>query len=243
MSQLAAASDPTVAAAAAAKAPLEIQAAAAASLLLEGCAPEDVGAAAGLANPDGVNGTWAPRQLAQLADLITSKLNDAAATAAAAAAAAAATSGASSAAVQKTSDDAWNDDDGGDDDDEDAAPGWWDPEALARLLCALTKRGKADAFMPPVDQATLVHALVSEMRWLHSNAGDLLWCLHSAQEAQEGDAGASSSDVSGGSTMERVEECAEVALELARKRAIRGGGCGWTRADAAGLLPRWGCTN
>jgi hypothetical protein len=41
----------------------------------------------------------------------------------------------------------------------------------------------------------------------------------------------------GPTTMERVEDTAEIALELARPRAMRGGGCGWTRAAAAELLP------
>ena len=227
-------------AAAAAAAPLAIQAAAAASLLRDGVAPEDIGHAAGLANPDD-GGGWAPRQLAHLADMVTSTLNDAAVAAATAAAAAAPP-------------DAWNDD------DDVSPPGWWDPESLARLLCALTAAGAGGgrhaghlvgAFMPPADQATLAHVLVTELRWTHGNAGDLLWCVHTAQEAS----GASASASAGGgggrgrgtgiggvmtsardeggldpgpTTMARVEECAEVVLELARaRRAIRGGGCGW----------------
>ena len=42
-------------------APLRVQAAAAASLLAEGVLPEDVGTAAGLANPAGGEYTWRAR--------------------------------------------------------------------------------------------------------------------------------------------------------------------------------------
>ena len=49
-------------------APLRVQAAAAASLLADGILPEDVGAAAGLANPGG--GEYTPRVLADFADAI-----------------------------------------------------------------------------------------------------------------------------------------------------------------------------
>jgi|AntAceMinimDraft_1070359.scaffolds.fasta_scaffold14560_1 hypothetical protein len=208
--------------------PLSAQAAAAVSLLLNGTEPEEVGAAAGLANPEG--GGWAPRQLAQLADHITSKLNEAAGLAGRGRVLAAAAAG--------TGDDEFNDGEEGDE------PGWWDPEALARLLCALNTAGsadrtrKADAFIPPADQAALVNTLVSELRWSHGNAADLLWCVHAAQEESAAASDGGGGEGGGPTTMGRVEESAEVALELARPRALRGGGCGWRRADAAALLPR-----
>ena len=195
-------------------APLAVQAAAAASFLAEGVPPEDIGAAAGLANPDG--GGWDPRQLAHLADLVVSRLNDAAAAAA-------------------TSPDAAFDED----DPADDAPGWWDPESLGALLCSLhrsdaSRAGRSrGAFLDAADQATLAHVLVSDLAWRPRDAGDLLWCVHTAQEG-----GDDTSRPDTLITMERVEEAAEIALELARPRAIRGGGCGWTRDDASALLPR-----
>ena len=51
-------------------APLDVQSSAAASLLLEGAAPEDVGAAAGLLQPGG----WSPVRLAALCDGVVAKM-------------------------------------------------------------------------------------------------------------------------------------------------------------------------
>ena len=103
-------------------APLRVQAAAAASLLAEGVLPEDVGAAAGMANPAG--GEYTPGVLADLADAIRR--------AAVSAAGALELDGASDA----TADAAWAEgDESIDYRDSENAP-WWDPEALATLLCA-----------------------------------------------------------------------------------------------------------
>ena len=103
-------------------APLRVQAAAAASLLAEGVLPEDVGTAAEQANPAG--GEYTTHVLADLADAIRR--------AAVSAAGALDRDGASNA----TADAAWAEgDETVDYLDSENAP-WWDPEALAALLCA-----------------------------------------------------------------------------------------------------------
>ena len=103
----------------AATAPLDIKASAAASLLRDGVPGEDVGAAAGLANPDG--GAWEPVSLASLTDAVVRKLQAAAA--------------ADARDAGPSADDAWNEDGGDDESVDDGA--WWDPEALAALICGL----------------------------------------------------------------------------------------------------------
>ena len=220
---------PTMSGSSRAAASVQTQAAAAAQMLMEGVDPAEVGRAAGLvvnavSSTGDTNGrtqepsgfVWSPRQLAHLVDAVTSKLNE---------------SMAAAASPNEPNVDA-------SDDNAEAPGGWWDPEALARLLCALRAStsvrvvgGAEDrSFMTPADQATLAHALATECRWTFEHAGDLLWCVHSAQEDGDRSVGCTS--------MARVEECAEVVIELARARAMRNGGCGWTRTDAAALLPR-----
>jgi hypothetical protein len=153
---------------------------------------EDIGAAAGLANPEG---GWAPRNLAQLADAITTKLNDAAAAAAAATAAAAAAQrrrrgnfddvyddavvGAGAAGAEEEEQEEVEEEkevqeeveeEEEEEEEEEVEDSWWDPEALARLLCALSSHRGPDAapratFMPARDQATLAHTLVTDLNW------------------------------------------------------------------------------
>ena len=122
-------------------APLRVQAAAAASLLAEGVLPEDVGAAAGLANPAG--GEYTPGVLADLADAIRR--------AAVSAAGALDRDGASDA----TADAAWAEgDEIVDYLDSENAP-WWDPEALAALLCATRVADGAPGALRASDQAVM----------------------------------------------------------------------------------------
>jgi len=212
--------------------PLRVQAAAAASLLLDGHPPEDIGKAAAMANPEA--GEWAPRQMATLLDAMMRILSDET----------------PSAGDGIIADDARDDDDagggivgiGGGDGDQSGC-GWWDPEALARVLVAMCgddargarttrisrdRDGGGGEPLPPRDVATLAHVLVVDMAWSPASAGDLLWCLHAAQATTSGP----------GVAPERVEDAADVILELSRARAIRGGGCGWSKEDATALLPR-----
>lgn len=199
----------------AASAPLEIKASAAASLLRDGVPGEDVGAAAGLANPDGE--AWDPVSLARLADAVVRKLQAAAA--------------ADARDAGPSADDAWNEDGGEDESGDDG--GWWDPESLAALLCALAgshrgSRARLGGDVDPKDQATLAHSLVRTHEWEHATVGDLLWCIHAC----------TSGDSSPLTSMERVEEAAEVVLELARpRRPGPGCGLGWSMDEASSLLP------
>ena len=199
----------------AATAPLDIKASAAASLLRDGVLGEDVGAAAGLANPDG--GAWDPVSLASLTDAVVRKLQAAAA--------------ADARDAGPSADDAWNEDGGDDESVDDGA--WWDPEALAALICGLASshrgpRAPVGGDIDPRDQATLAHHLVETHEWTHRTVGDLLWCIH----ACTADSHAPST------SMERVEEAAEVVLELARPKKLGAGcGLGWSVDDAASLLP------
>ena len=199
----------------AASAPLEIKASAAASLLRDGVPGEDVGAAAGLANPDGE--AWDPVSLARLADAVVRKLQAAAA--------------ADARDAGPSADDAWNEDGGEDESGDDG--GWWDPESLAALLCALAgshrgSRARLGGDIDPKDQATLAHSLVRTHEWEHATVGDLLWCIHAC----------TSGDSSPLTSMERVEEAAEVVLELARpRRPGPGCGLGWSMDEASSLLP------
>ena len=199
----------------AASAPLEIKASAAASLLRDGVPGEDVGAAAGLANPDGE--AWDPVSLARLADAVVRKLQAAAA--------------ADARDAGPSADDAWNEVGGEDESGDDG--GWWDPESLAALLCALAgshrgSRARLGGDIDPKDQATLAHSLVRTHEWEHATVGDLLWCIHAC----------TSGDSSPLTSMERVEEAAEVVLELARpRRPGPGCGLGWSMDEASSLLP------
>ena len=200
----------------AASAPLDIKASAAASLLRDGVPGEDVGAAAGLANPNGE--AWDPVSLARLADAVVRKLRAAAA--------------ADARDAGPSADDAWNEDGGEDESGDDG--GWWDPESLAALLCALagSHRGSrarlGGDIIEPKDQATLAHSLVRTHEWEHANVGDLLWCIHAC----------TSGDSSPLTSMDRVEEAAEVVLELARpRRPGPGCGLGWSVDEASSLLP------
>ena len=179
-------------------APLRVQAAAAASLLADCVLPEDVGAAAGLANPAG--GEYTPGVLADLADAIRR--------AAVSAAGALELDGASDA----TADAAWAEgDESIDYRDSENAP-WWDPEALATLLCATRVADGAPALRAS-DQAVMARRFVESHGWSTKDVGDLLWCIHTAQHT---DTTAHASR--GGSrhvvTMARVEELADLALCL-----------------------------
>ncbi len=200
----------------AASAPLDIKASAAASLLRDGVPGEDVGAAAGLANPNGE--AWDPVSLARLADAVVRKLQAAAA--------------ADARDAGPSADDAWNEDGGEDESGDDG--GWWDPESLAALLCALAGSHRSSRarlggdIIEPKDQATLAHSLVRTHEWEHANVGDLLWCIHAC----------TSGDSSPYTSMDRVEEAAEVVLELARpRRPGPGCGLGWSVDEASLLLP------
>ena len=148
-------------------APLRVQAAAAASLLADGVLPEDVGAAAGLANPAG--GEYTPGVLADLADAIRR--------AAVSAAGALELDGASDA----TADAAWAEgDESVDYRDSENAP-WWDPEALATLLCATHVADGAPGALRASDQAVMARRFVESHGWSTKDVGDLLWCIHTAQ--------------------------------------------------------------
>ena len=200
----------------AASAPLDIKASAAASLLRDGVPGEDVGAAAGLANPNGE--AWDPVSLARLADAVVRKLRAAAA--------------ADARDAGPSADDAWNEDGGEDESGDDG--GWWDPESLAALLCALAGSHRSSRarlggdIIDPKDQATLAHSLVRTHEWEHANVGDLLWCIHAC----------TSGDSSPFTSVDRVEEAAEVVLELARpRRPGPGCGLGWSVDEASLLLP------
>lgn len=182
-------------------APLRVQAAAAASLLAEGVLPEDVGAAAGLANPAG--GEYTPGVLADLADAIRR--------AAVSAAGALDRDGASDA----TADAAWAEgDEIVDYLDSENAP-WWDPEALAALLCATRVADGAPGALRASDQAVMARRLADKHGWSPRDVGDLVWCIHTAQHtdtsASRGHATLSRGHVV---TMARVEELADLALDL-----------------------------
>ncbi len=216
-------------------APLRVQAAAAASLLADGVLPEDVGAAAGLANPAG--GEYTPGVLADLADAIRR--------AAVSAAGALELDGASDA----TADAAWAEgDESIDYRDSENAP-WWDPEALATLLCATHVADGAPGALRASDQAVMARRFVESHGWSTKDVGDLLWCIHTAQHT---DTTAHASR--GGSrhvvTMARVEELADLALCLSgdggdfddepSKNAFSDASAkhSWSRAEAGALFPR-----
>ena len=216
-------------------APLRVQAAAAASLLADGVLPEDVGAAAGLANPAG--GEYTPGVLADLADAIRR--------AAVSAAGALELDGASDA----TADAAWAEgDESIDYRDSENAP-WWDPEALATLLCATHVADGAPGALRASDQVVMARRFVESHGWSTKDVGDLLWCIHTAQHT---DTTAHASR--GGSrhvvTMARVEELADLALCLSgdggdfddepSKNAFSDASAkhSWSRAEAGALFPR-----
>ena len=228
-------------------APLRVQAAAAASLLAEGVLPEDVGAAAGLANPAG--GEYTPGVLADLADAIRR--------AAVSAAGALELDGASDA----TADAAWAEgDESVDYRDSENAP-WWDPEALATLLCATHVADGAPGALRASDQAVMARRFVESHGWSTKDVGDLLWCIHTAQHT---DTTAHASRGGSGHvvTMARVEELADLALCLSgdggdlddepsasARRATRAiaeaaffnaasANTSWSRAEAGALFPR-----
>ena len=222
-------------------APLRVQAAAAVSLLAEGVLPEDVGAAAGLANPAG--GDYTPGVLADLADAIRR--------AAVSAAAALDRDGASGFGA----DAAWADgDETVDYRDSDNAP-WWDPEALAALLCATRVADGVAGALGASDQAVLARGLADTHGWSTRDVGDLMWCIHTAQHADARSVSSHSDALSRGHlvTMARVEQVADLALELcgdggvaaraarrpsAPSSAAEATTDGWSRAEASALFPR-----
>mgnify|MGYP001156620968 CR=1 FL=1 len=210
-------------------APLRVQAAAAASLLAEGVLPEDVGAAAGLANPKG--GEYTPRVLADLADAIR----------------AAAVSAAISSVGTEVGD--VGDGDGGTQPGRNAhaawSPGgdvgvadyrdstnaaWWDPESLATLLCATHRADGALQSLDGFDLATVVDALVTHHEWSIHDVGDLLWCIHTAQTVDT-----TVKNNTHNVTMARVTELADVAIDLSRRESLVHGGFGWSKRGT-----RWG---
>ena len=208
-------------------APLRVQAAAAASLLADGILPEDVGAAAGLANPGG--GEYTPRVLADLADAIR----------------AAAVSAASSPGhvgmlpgdgngSTRGADAAWSEGDGVIDYRDSQNAAWWDPESLATLLCATHRADGALQALDAVEQAAIIDTLVSHHEWSIHDVGDLLWCLHTTQTVDTSGTNRNSHNV----TMHRVEELADVAFELSRTPTLTHGGFGWPIDDVATLFPR-----
>ena len=214
-------------------APLRVQAAAAASLLAEGVLPEDVGTAAGLANPAG--GEYTPDVLADLADAIRR--------AAVSAAGALDRDGASNA----TADAAWAEgDETVDYLDSENAP-WWDPEALAALLCATRVADGARGALRASDQAVMARRLADEHGWSPRDVGDLVWCIHTAQHtdtsASRGHAALSRGHVV---TMARVEELADLALDLSGDAEADAAAAPqsddhphwWSRAEASALFPR-----
>ena len=214
-------------------APLRVQAAAAASLLAEGVLPEDVGTAAGLANPAG--GEYTPGVLADLADAIRR--------AAVSAAGALDRDGASNA----TADAAWAEgDETVDYLDSENAP-WWDPEALAALLCATRVADGARGALRASDQAVMARRLADEHGWSPRDVGDLVWCIHTAQHtdtsASRGHAALSRGHVV---TMARVEELADLALDLSGDGEADAAAAPqsddhphwWSRAEASALFPR-----
>lgn len=216
-------------------APLRVQAAAAASLLADGVLPEDVGAAAGLANPAG--GEYTPGVLADLADAIRR--------AAVSAAGALELDGASDA----TADAAWAEgDESVDYRDSENAP-WWDPEALATLLCATHVADGAPGALRASDQAVMARRFVESHGWSTKDVGDLLWCIHTAQHTDT-TAHASRGQSGHVVTMARVEELADLALCLSgdggdfddepSKNAFSDASAkhSWSRAEAGALFPR-----
>ena len=185
-------------------APLRVQAAAAVSLLAEGVLPEDVGAAAGLVNPAG--GEYTPGALADLADAIRR--------AAVSAAAALDRDGASAAWAEATKPEG---DEAVDYRDSENAP-WWDPEALAALLCATRgARDGAPGALRASDQAVMVRRLVDARGWSPRDVGDLVWCIHTAQHTDTRSFSSRAGALEARAhvvTMARVEELADLALEL-----------------------------
>ena len=198
----------------AASAPLDIKASAAASLLRDGVPGEDVGAAAGLANPNGE--AWDPVSLARLADAVVRKLQAAAA--------------ADARDAGPSADDAWNEDGGEDESGDDG--GWWTRVARGAPLRA---RGIAPQF-PRVSAATSSIRRIGDARAQsrsHARVGTRerrgpIWCIHAC----------TSGDSSPFTSVDRVEEVAEVVLELARpRRPGPGCGLGWSVDEASLLLP------
>jgi len=211
--------------------PLGVRASAAASMLAEGVPPEDIGAAAGLANPEG--GAWDAPSLARLVDAVATRLEGRASAAAREAAGASRARWAGEAATLS-----------------DAPPPWWDPEALGALACALHAsdgRGVAGGPGPALrasDLASIADVLATELGWRDDDAADLLWCVHTASPHHAGPRDRID--------QARVERAAEIALALRHDHAWSVRRCAvalarllpapdWDRGGLAGMRAVEGC--
>ena len=212
--------------------PLGVRASAAASMLAEGVPPEDIGAAAGLANPEG--GAWDAPSLARLVDAVATRLEGRASAAAREAAGASRARWAGEAATLS-----------------DAPPPWWDPEALGALACALHAsdgRGVAGAGPGPAlrasDLASIADVLATDLGWRDDDAADLLWCVHTASPHHAGPRDRID--------QARVERAAEIALALRHDHAWSVRRCAvalarllpapdWDRGGLAGMRAVEGC--
>ena len=211
--------------------PLGVRASAAASMLAEGVPPEDIGAAAGLANPEG--GAWDAPSLARLVDAVATRLEGRASAAAREAAGASRARWAGEAATLS-----------------DAPPPWWDPEALGALACALHAsdgRGVAGGPGPALrasDLASIADVLATDLGWRDDDAADLLWCVHTASPHHAGPRDRID--------QARVERAAEIALALRHDHAWSVRRCAvalarllpapdWDRGGLAGMRAVEGC--